>query len=200
MSIFLFTQHRILASSLILAIRCWRARPHILSCTSAVSCSHYQQMKMISERENNLAESLDKQVATRIKESLCYVNKNNWQTLDWSLGFEEASFTLPDGHSVTLGTERFRCAEPLFTPSLIEQQVGGITELCFNSIMKSDVDIRHLVCNSIVISGGSSLFEGLPERLFDELRKLVPQKYRVGIWASHNRRHAAWCGAYYFFF
>ena len=37
---------------------------------------------------------------------------------------------------------------------------GGIHEMMYNSIMACDVDIRKDMYNSIVLSGGSTMFPG----------------------------------------
>lgn len=45
---------------------------------------------------------------------------------------------------ITVGSERFRCPEVLFQPSMIGIEGAGIHETTFNSIMKCDVDIRKV--------------------------------------------------------
>lgn len=55
---------------------------------------------------------------------------------------------------ITIGSERFRCPEVLFTPSLVGVESAGIDETAFNSIMKCDVDIRRDLYGNVVLSGG----------------------------------------------
>jgi actin len=60
---------------------------------------------------------------------------------------------------ITIGSERFRCPEVLFTPSMVGMEAAGIDETAFNSIMKCDVDIRKDLYGNVVLSGGAfSLF------------------------------------------
>ena len=54
----------------------------------------------------------------------------------------EKSYELPDGQTITIGNERFRCPESMFQPSFLGMEAAGIHETTFNSIMKCDVDIR----------------------------------------------------------
>ena len=54
---------------------------------------------------------------------------------------------------ITVGSERFRCPEVLFQPSMLGQEAPGIHETTFNSIMKCDVDIRKDLYSNIVLSG-----------------------------------------------
>ena len=55
---------------------------------------------------------------------------------------------------ITIGSERFRCPEVLFTPSMVGMEAAGIDETAFNSIMKCDVDIRKDLYGNVVLSGG----------------------------------------------
>jgi actin len=41
-----------------------------------------------------------------------------------------------------LGSERFRCPEALFQPSLLGSEADGIQEIVYKYIMKCDVDLR----------------------------------------------------------
>lgn len=54
---------------------------------------------------------------------------------------------------ITIGSERFRCPEVLFQPSMMGLESAGIHETTFNSIMKCDVDIRKDLYSNIVLSG-----------------------------------------------
>ena len=58
---------------------------------------------------------------------------------------------------ITIGSERFRCPEVLFTPSLVGMEAAGIDETGFNSIMKCDVDIRKDLYGNVVLSGGRQM-------------------------------------------
>ncbi len=55
---------------------------------------------------------------------------------------------------ITIGSERFRCPEVLFQPSMMGLESAGLHETTFNSIMKCDVDIRKDLYSNIVLSGG----------------------------------------------
>ncbi|KAJ1396042.1 Actin, conserved site [Sesbania bispinosa] len=76
---------------------------------------------------------------------------------------------LPDGQVITIGAERFRCPEVLFQPSMIGMESPGIHETTYNSIMKCDVDIRKDLYGNIVLSGGSTMFPGIADRMSKEI-------------------------------
>lgn len=47
-------------------------------------------------------------------------------------------------------------------------------QLIFNSIRNCDIDLRPLLFNNIVVTGGNTLFPGFTERLNYELPVLAP--------------------------
>ncbi|KAH9249846.1 actin-1 [Batrachochytrium salamandrivorans] len=58
--------------------------------------------------------------------------------------------------------------------------------------MKCDVDIR-LYAN-IVLSGGSTMYEGIAERLNKEMVALVPNTMKVKVVAPPERKYSVWIG------
>ncbi len=92
---------------------------------------------------------------------------------------------MPDGGVITINSERFRCSEVLFKPSLIGKEFDGIHDQVYKSIMKCDVDIRKELCDTIVLSGGSTLFAGFRKRLTKECGQARPAPREERCW-SHG--------------
>ena len=67
-----------------------------------------------------------------------------------------------------------RCPEVLFQPQFIGKEEEGIHKLTFQSIMKCDVDIRKDLYANTVMSGGTTMFTGLSDRLQKEIKALAP--------------------------
>ena len=105
------------------------------------------------------------------------------------------SFELPDGNTITVGSERFRCAETLFQPAFAGLELDGVHTTLYNSIMKGDYGLRSELYGNVVLSGGNTLFPGFAARLQHELTVLAPAQFRVKVTATPERRLASWIGA-----
>lgn len=57
-----------------------------------------------------------------------------------------------------------RAPEILFRPDLIGCEFEGVHEVLVYSITKSDLDLRKVFYQNIVLSGGSTLFKGMLQR------------------------------------
>ncbi len=66
---------------------------------------------------------------------------------------------------IKMGNQRFKCPEALFRPQLMGKDMKGYHELAYSSIMQSDVDIRKFLYESVILSGGTTLFPGIGSRL-----------------------------------
>merc|ERR1740121_1616389 len=106
----------------------------------------------------------------------------------------EKTYTLPDGHIITLGNERFRCSEPLFQPAMVGMEQLGIHEAAFKTIQDCDIDIRTDMYENVIVSGGSTMFPGLPERLRQEIQNKAPATVTVEVEATATRQYSVWTG------
>ena len=106
----------------------------------------------------------------------------------------EKSYELPDGQTITIGNQRFRTAEALFKPALLGKEMQGFHELTYGSIMKCDIDIRKDLYSNIVMSGGSTMFPGIPERLSKEVTALAPSTMKIKVVAPMERKFLVWIG------
>jgi len=64
----------------------------------------------------------------------------------------------------------------------------------FATIMKCDVDIRKDLYANIVLSGGSTMYEGIADRLNKEMVALVPNTMKVKVVAPPERKYSVWIG------
>ena len=73
-------------------------------------------------------------------------------------------------------------------------EAAGIHETTYNSIMKCDVDIRKDLYANIVCSGGTTMFEGIAERLTKEVTALAPPTMSIKVIAPPERKYSVWIG------
>ena len=124
-------------------------------------------MKLLTQGGLSFTTSADREIARDMKEKLCYVadDFDKETVVARSSSSVEKSYTLPDGKVVVVGEERFRCPEALFNPLLLQRESDGIHEFVYNAIQSCDIDVRSGLLSNILLSGGSTMFQGLQERL-----------------------------------
>jgi len=133
-----------------------------------------QLINLLQLRGYSLNRSADFDTARQIKERLCYVGYDlaveRRLALDTTVLVQP--FQLPDGRIIKVGRERFEASEVLFDPDKAGVEGEGLHELLFNSVMKADIDLRSEFFKHIVLSGGTTMFAGLPSRLEKDVKEL----------------------------
>lgn len=95
---------------------------------------------------------------------------------------------MPDGSKIEIGSAYHRAPEVLFRPEVTGEEYDGIPQcvatsilVCFSTQManesdfyliflkKCDLDLRKVLYQNILLSGGSTLFPGFGDRLISEV-------------------------------
>ena len=63
-----------------------------------------------------------------------------------------------------------------------------------NAIKQCDVDLQRDLYANIVLSGGSTMYPGLKERLTKEIKEQIPESVDVKIIAPPERMYSVWIG------
>uniref|UniRef100_A0A672GLA5 Zgc:101810 n=1 Tax=Salarias fasciatus TaxID=181472 RepID=A0A672GLA5_SALFA len=144
-------------------------------------------IKLLLLRGYAFNHSADFETVRMLKEKLCYVGYNieQEQRLALETTYLVESYTLPDGRR-TSSTWR-----------------GGRRELLFNTIQAADMDLRADFYKHIVLSGGSTMYPGLPSRLEREIKQLYLErvldgnreaKFKIRIEDPPRRKHMVFLG------
>ncbi len=139
-------------------------------------------IKLLFLRGYAFNHTADFETVRLMKEKLCYVGYDiaTEKKLAEETTFLVEPYTLPDGRVIKVGGERFEASEALFQPHLINVEGQGVAELVFNAIQSADMDIRPDLYRHIVLSGGSTMYPGLPSRLEREIKQLYLERVLKG--------------------
>ncbi|KAJ7306454.1 hypothetical protein JRQ81_009807 [Phrynocephalus forsythii] len=134
-------------------------------------------------------------VVEDIKVKLCYVALDVHQEQNKRSEALPKEYELPDGHQIKIGDPLFLAPEILFKPSIVNRNGHGLHKMIAQSIKKCDPSIHNVLYSNVLLSGGSSLFPGLDERIFKGMETQVPQGVPIKVISPPDRWFSAWIGA-----
>ncbi|NXW55948.1 ACL7A protein, partial [Eurystomus gularis] len=149
-------------------------------------------MKLLNESGNVLTEH-QLNIVQDLKEKWCYTSLDLEQDLSLPVHKQQMDYELPDGHLVSVGKERFLCAEALFSPALLGSQQPGLLQLTLACLKKCDADIHKMLAGNILLCGGNTMMEGFANRFQMELDRMCPGGKLITT-ASPQRKSSVWIG------
>ena len=164
-------------------------------------------LDLLQRRGYALNKDADFDTVRRIKEKLCYSAYEYDRELQLARETTHLmkSYTMPDGQVLRLGPERFQAPEVMFRPHLVDVEGAGVAEMAFNCIQDMAMDNRRDLYQSIVLSGGSTMYPGLPSRMHNEIKSLYLdrilkgnreglKKFKLNVEDPPRRRHMVFQG------
>ena len=154
--------------------------------------------KLLLEVGESFTSSAEMEIVKHIKEDLCYVAQHYDEERAQAIASSETdhAFTLPDKRVISVpGSVRIAAPELLFKPELNGYSCKSMPALAWQSVQSSDIDIRKELTKNLILSGGTTMYSGLPDRLKDEIVALAPAGAEIKVIAGADRKFAVWKGA-----
>jgi len=170
------------------------ALPHSVTRSDVAGRDVTRQMQLLLRRSGlSFTTTAEVDLVKRMKEETCYLTRTAIAD-DSAEKDSKTQYTLPDGQTVNLSTERFQAPNVLFDPSLIGSEEPGAADILVNAIMKSDIDLRSTLFSQVVLAGGSTLCPGFGDRMLHEVRSRSPSHTKIRISAPPERMNSTFVG------
>jgi centractin len=170
------------------------AMTHSVSRSDVAGRDITRQLQLQLRRSGlNFTTTAEADLVKSMKEEVCYFSPTG-VTDEATEKESKTQFQLPDGHAITLSTERYESTTVLFDPTIFGSEEPGAADILVNSIMKSDIDLRPKLFSQIVLAGGTTLTPGFGDRLLYEVRARSPAQTRIRISAPPERLHSCYVG------
>jgi actin-related protein len=156
----------------------------------------HSMQNLLNECGVCLNSSTQMEIVKEIKEKKCYVAldyEDELKVFDEG-DSKDAEFELPDGNIINLGSLQIECPEALFKPYILDKNFSGVHTTAYNCVQKCDVDLRRELFNNITLSGGTTMFPGIKDRLAKEISTLAPSSVKVKVVAPNERKYSVLIG------
>ncbi|XP_037351051.2 actin-like protein 7B [Talpa occidentalis] len=133
-------------------------------------------------------------IIEHIKKKCCYSALMPEEEIGLCLEDLRVDYKLPDGKLITIGQERFQCAEMLFKPVLVgssEPGLPALTAACLDRC--EEAGFREEMATNVLLCGGCTMLDGFPQRFQRELSLLCPRD-NLAVSAAPERKTSVWTG------
>ncbi|XP_034027622.1 actin-related protein 5 isoform X2 [Thalassophryne amazonica] len=104
-------------------------------------------------------------------------------------------FNMAEYHQLFVGTERLRCPEILFQPSLIGEDQMGLIETLQYVLARYTPEQQEVLVSNVFLTGGNMQYPGMKERIERELLAIRPFQSHFKVSLASRPALDAWFGA-----
>ncbi|XP_026222598.1 actin-related protein 5 [Anabas testudineus] len=104
-------------------------------------------------------------------------------------------FNMAEYHQLFVGTERLRCPEILFQPSLTGEDQMGLMETLQYVLARYTPEQQEALVGNVFLTGGNMQYPGMKERVERELLAMRPFQSHFKVNMASQPALDAWCGA-----
>ena len=154
--------------------------------------------KLLLEDGHSFTSTAELEIVKDIKEKLCFVAQGFEEELAQAQQSSslDVAYQLPDRSTITVkGTTRMQVPELLFKPELNGKSCKSLQNLAWTSVQSSDCDVRRDLLKNVILSGGTTMYEGLADRVKSEISQMAPAGSEVRVVATPDRKFSVWKGA-----
>ncbi|KAF7209484.1 actin-related protein 5 [Nothobranchius furzeri] len=109
--------------------------------------------------------------------------------------FTQPAFNMAEYHQLFVGTERLRCPEILFQPSLIGEDQMGLMETLQYVLARYTPEQQEALVSNVFLTGGNMQYPGMKERVERELLAMRPFQSHFKVTMATQPALDAWFGA-----
>lgn len=154
--------------------------------------------RLLREDGHNFTTPNGMEIVRDIKEKLCRVDAAPGASSAADApgsGGHDYDYELPDGSVIRVNNRVLTGApEILFNSAPVGVETRGFPGMVHDSIGGCDIDARRGLYENVVLSGGSTLFPGMVERLQSEIRTGSAANSKARVVAPPERGYSVWIG------
>ncbi|XP_056455766.1 actin-related protein 5 [Gadus chalcogrammus] len=107
----------------------------------------------------------------------------------------QPQFNMAEYHQLFVGTERLRCPEIVFQPSLTGEDQMGVMETLQHVLARYTPSQQEALVSNVFLTGGNMLYPGMKERVERELLAMRPFQSHYKVTLAARPALDAWYGA-----
>ncbi|KAM4563500.1 actin-related protein 5 [Odontesthes bonariensis] len=107
----------------------------------------------------------------------------------------QPAFNMAEYHQLFVGTERLRCPEILFQPSLTGEDQMGLMETLQYVLARYSPEQQEALVSNVFLTGGNMQYPGMKERIERELLAMRPFQSQFKVTLASQPALDAWYGA-----